>query len=298
VESHPLTGKSLAVFGAGYVGFALAHRARSLGLVVHALTRNTDTATLLRESEIPTVVADLSSHDWHERMPPADFVVNCVSSSGGGAAGYEHSYVRGTESIVDWLKTHQKTDTLVYTSSTSVYPQSGGVVDEFSPVEPAEGTARILLEAENRVRSAFALHACRRAFVLRLAGIYGPGRHHLLDQLRDGVAPLPGKGDHQLNLIHRDDIVSAILAALQAPTANEMDTLNVCDDGPAPKCEVVAWLAQRIGVPYPSFSGETVPRRRSNPANRVISNAKIKKVLGWSPQYPDFRAGYAALLGA
>lgn len=290
-------GKRLAVFGAGYVGLELVKAARQRGAEVVALTRNPAKADALRGTGATVVLADLATHDWHSQIHRADWVVNCVSSGGGGAAGYQRSYVEGMESILAWLKKAGSTDALVYTSSTSVYPQSGGVVDESSPTAEATGTAAILLAAEALVKQAAESRACARAVVLRLAGIYGPERHHILDQLRQNVRPLPGRGSHRLNLIYRDDIVSAVFAALGG-AVHPYQVFNVVDDAPVRKSELVEWLVKRLRLPPAEFSGTPVPGRRPDPPDRVVSNARIKAQLSWSPRYRDYRSGYEAILGA
>jgi nucleoside-diphosphate-sugar epimerase len=183
---------------------------------------------------------------------------------------------------------------MLYTGSTSVYPQGGGVrVDESSTTDGGGERAQILLEAERVVREAQG-SAWARAFVLRLAGIYGPGRHHLLEQVRAGE--VAGRGDFHLNLIFRDDICAAIWAALTAPATVEGGTFNIADDGAAPKAEIVAWLAARLGKPTPPFTGEPAAGRREVTPDRVIVNARAKAVLGWAPQFPTFREGYENLL--
>lgn len=291
-------GKRLVVFGAGYVGGALTEAALRRGMKVTALTRNPAKAETLRALGSDVVLADLTSFEWHENVARADYVVNCVSSGGGGAAAYEKSYVEGMRSVVAWLEKQQpRVDALLYTSSTSVYPQSGVVVDEDAPVDGASGTAAVLVRAEAEVRRAAETGACKRAIVLRLAGIYGPSRHHVLDQLRTGEGPIAGRGTHRLNLIHRDDIVSAILHAL-ARAKGSYSLFNVVDDAPAPKEELVRWLAEQLGLPFPGFSGEPVAGRRPSPPDRSISNAKLKRELGWAPRFPNYRAGYASILGA
>jgi nucleoside-diphosphate-sugar epimerase len=309
--------KRLAIFGAGYVGAAVALAARKAGAEVIALTRNQEKARRMEESGVRVVVDELQRESWHVQMPRVDLVLNCVSSGGNGPAGYRESYVEGTQSILRWLAATGPVDGLVYTSSTSVYSQNGGVVTENDlPVErdiaasegaPAGGhtgdaaayveNSRYLIRAESLIRSASDGGRAKRGVVLRLAGIYGPNRHHILDQLRKDVRPLPGRGDHRLNLIHRDDIVGAIAAAF-ARSKRAFDVFNVSDDEPTPKADVVAWLADRLGVLPPAFSGEGVSGRRANPPNRVISNAKAKDVLSWQLRFPNYRDGYASILGA
>lgn len=295
IDAHGfLRSKRLVIFGAGYVGSALARRALASGAEVTALTRNTQTAAQLAEAGARTIVADLAGDAWHGRIAAdAPFVVNCVASGGGGPDAYRRSYVEGLASILRWGATTPTPGILAYTSSTSVYPQDGGVrVDETAQTERAEGNAVILLEAE---RQALAWPGTAR--VLRLAGIYGPGRHHLLDTLREGSGSVAGVGGHRLNLIHRDDIVEAILAVLASARPDGERIYNVADDGAAPKAEIMAWLAARVGVDVPVFTGGPATGRRRVTPDRVIANDRLKRDSGWRPRFPTFREGYAALLG-
>lgn len=283
----------LVIFGAGYIGSAVARAAAVRGLAVTALTRNPDRAAELEAAGIRAVVADLVDEAWLDRIPPgAEAVLNCVSSGGGGLDGYRRSYVDGASRIAAWTR-RGHVGTLVYTSSTSVYPQGGGTeVDESAPTEPAGERAAVLLEAERLVVGA----AARRVFVLRLAGIYGPGRHLLFDTVREGGV-LPGAGTHRLNLAHRDDIVAAILACFAAPASVPGGIFNVADDRPASRAVVAAWLADRLGLPPPVFDpAATGGRRRAETPDRIIRSDRLKAVLGWRPQFPDFQAGYGSLL--
>jgi nucleoside-diphosphate-sugar epimerase len=294
-------GKRLVIFGAGYVGGELARQALARGLRVTALTRDAEQAALLAALGAGTVVADLAGEAWHGRIDGgAEFAVNCVSAGGGGLEGYRHSYVEGMASILAWARARGAAGTLVYTSSTAVYPQDGGVaVDETAPTGGTGGRARLLLDAEAQLRAlektqAPAVRPCGRWFILRLAGIYGPGRHHLLEQVRAGE--MAGRGDYHLNLIHRDDIVAAVWAALGAPPAVANEIFNVSDDGAASKAEIARWLAARLGVPAPRLTGEPAAGRREMTPDRVIANAKLKAALGWQPRYPSFREGYGEIL--
>jgi nucleoside-diphosphate-sugar epimerase len=185
---------------------------------------------------------------------------------------------------------------LLYTSSTSVYAQGDGIrVDESMPAEGRNDAARILVETENLLRQAAIPSS--RWFILRLAGIYGPERHSLLDAIRSGYTSLPGTGVHRLNLVHRDDIVDAVFAALEAPPSVRDQVFNVADDAPATKQEVAAWLAARVGKSAPVEGGPAPAGRSSSVPDRIIANDRIKAVLGWRPRHPTFREGYAQILG-
>jgi nucleoside-diphosphate-sugar epimerase len=284
--------RRLAIFGCGYVGGELARQAMARGFEVTALTRNATTGDALRNAGIHMVAADLATDDWHSEMTgPFDHVLNAVSSGGAGLAGYERSYVGGMQSIQRWAQATGPHGTFVYTSSTSVYPQDGGMrVPETCSTEGAGERAQILLKAEKLAETM----AFQRVFILRLAGIYGPGRHHVLDQVRTGE--ISGRGDHRLNLVHRDDIVSAIWAAFSASAEIEGGIFNVADDGAPTKVDLADYLAGELGLPPPRFTGIPVGARRAMTPDRVIENTRLKRVLGWSPQYPTFREGYKKML--
>jgi len=301
-----LLGKRLVIFGCGYVGATLAEQALARGVRVTALTRNRDKTVVLRACGIEVVQAELASDDWHAQIAGgAEFVLNCVSSGGGGLDHYRRSYVEGMRSILRWAR-RAPVGTMVFTSSTSVYPQAGGVrVDETSSTEGASESARVLLEAERLLRETTergegtpptSTSVCQRWFILRLAGIYGPARHHLLDQLLRGEKTIAGRGDHRLNLAHRDDIAAAIWAALTVPPEVANEIFNVADGHPARKAEIMAWLAVRLGRPVPHFTGEAGRSRRVATPDRLIGNARAMARLGWHPRYPDFQAGYDDIL--
>ena len=284
-------GKHLVIFGCGYIGGEVARQAVARGLRVTALTRNAEKAAGLRAIGVATVVAELASDGWHTEVGAAELVLNCVSSGGGGAEAYRRSYLAGMKSVLAWASTHGPVDTLVYTSSTSVYPQDGGVrVDESSPASGRDERTAVLVETEDLLRAST---ASRRRVVLRLAGIYGPGRTHLLKQVQAGE--VSGVGTHHLNLIHRDDVCGAIWSAFGAPAAMADGLFNVADDGAATKAEITAWLAAQLGLPAPRFTGEPAGGRAPVP-DRIIANDRLKAALGWAPMFPSFREGYASLL--
>ena len=171
------------------------------------------------------------------------------------------------------------------------------MVDEFADAPGSTPNGAIIRESELLLESAPA-SAVGRHFILRLAGIYGPERHHLLDQLREGRPVLGGSGEPRLNLAHRDDIVAAILACFTAPAAMGSRIFNVVDSAPARRAEVVSWLAGKLGRPAPSFDGSTALRRGGAPMpDRMIANDRLRRELGWRPRFPDFRSGFGAILG-
>jgi nucleoside-diphosphate-sugar epimerase len=262
-------------------------------MTVQALTRNPATAAQLGSLGVATVVADLASDAWHAQLDAgADFVVNTVSSGGGGIAGYRHSYVEGQRSLIKWKQRHPS-GRVLYTSSTSVYPQThGGWVTEADAIaEETESSSSVLLEAEQVL-----LDAALAGGILRLSGIYGPNRHHLLNQVRSEQR-VSGRADVWLNLIHLTDIIQAILLYLKSPQFDTVRILNLSDGHPAMKGEIVAWIASQLSLPVPAFGAPALRRGvAENTPNRRIDASKARAVLNWTPLFEDYKIGYRALL--
>ncbi len=291
------SNKRILLFGCGYIGTALAQRLVAQGARVSALTRNPETAKHLKTLGLEKVVtAELHHTRWHASLPePYDAFVNCVSSAGGGLSGYQKSYVDGMRSIVQWTRTQPALALGIYTSSTSVYPQDGGIwVDESADCSNAPATGRLLLQSEQILTAEAARFS---PIVLRLAGIYGPGRTYLIDQIKSATdGKIPGRGDYHLNLIHRDDVVGAITNILHHANASVGGIYNLSDGKPSLKAEVVAWLAVALAQPVPSFDPEQVSprlqRRGGTMPDRKIQSDKLTKTFGWQARFSDFKSGY------
>lgn len=175
---------------------------------------------------------------------------------------------------------------LVYLSSTGVYGVARGEVDEDTPVDPSTPSARGRLDAEARFRPL-------GATVLRIAGIYGPGRG-VHSRLLAGTWRLPEGGGGRISRVHVDDLVEALRVALERGEPGAV--YCVADERPATQRETATWLCQRLGLPLPP----TVPLaslHESLRGDRSVRNARLKH-LGWRLKYPDFESGFAAVLAA
>jgi nucleoside-diphosphate-sugar epimerase len=183
-----------------------------------------------------------------------------------------------------------------YLSSVAVYGNYGGawVTERTTPHPKTERSVRRL--AAERDWAKLAAARAVPVAVLRLAGIYGPGRNALVN-LAAGKAHRIVKPGQVFNRVHVDDIVSALAAAVERRAAG---VFNVADDQPAPPQDVVAYAAEIMGIsPPPEIpykSAELSPMARSFYAdNKRVKNTKAKQELGWIPSYPDYRAGLDAL---
>lgn len=185
---------------------------------------------------------------------------------------------------------------IIYLSTLGVYGDHGGAwVDESTPPQAALDRTRMRLAAEQ----AWTETGRGDVAILRLAGIYGPGRNALAT-LRAGSARRIVKPGQVFNRIHVDDIASAIMAAVRHRGGG---TWNVCDDEPAPPQDVIAYAAKLMGIPAPAEEAfETaemsVMARSFYAGNARVSNARAKRELGVSFAYPTYRHGLDALWNA
>lgn len=173
---------------------------------------------------------------------------------------------------------------LGYLSSTGVYGDAGGAwVDESAPIRGRR-------VGRNAADAAWLALGAR---VLRLPGIYGPGRSPL-DRVAAGTAHRTGLPDQVFSRIHVDDIARGVAAAIGGPAG----AYNLSDDLPASQDAVVEYAADLLGLAPPPIVplGSLSPAARAFYAeNRRVSNAKAARVLGWRPRYPTYRFGLRAV---
>jgi nucleoside-diphosphate-sugar epimerase len=281
------------IVGCGYVGVALGGELVRQGHDVFGLRRMAGADEELKAAGIRPIVGDITKLSDLKALPgPFDWVVNLVSSTKGGAGEYREVYLNGTRNLIDSLSATPPKK-FVYTSSTSVYGQTdGSVVKETSPTEPVSETSKLLVETEKTLLEAVQQKKLP-AVILRVAGIYGPGRGFLFQQYLKNEAKIAGKGDRIINMIHMDDLVCVILAALKSARPGEI--YNAADDEPVAQIHFFRWLSETLGKWMPPFAteDENVNRKRGL-TNKKVSNRKLKMELGYQFKYPTFRQGYTA----
>ena len=294
------------IVGCGYVGLPLGVELVRLGHEVSGLRRNASAENELKAAGIQPLFGDVTKPETLAKLPQNfDWVVNCVAA-GGGAEDYRQVYLQGTRNMIEWLAPNPPKK-FVYTSSTSVYGQTdGSQVKESSPTEPLVETAKILLETEKLLLAAVAERKFP-AVILRVAGIYGPDRGHWFKQFLKNEARMEDDGSRFLNMIHRDDLIGCVIAALKNGRSGEI--YNAADDEPVSQLHFFQWLAQALDKPLPPSEPAAVALARSgapreNPdtarkrgvTSKRVSNRKLKMELGCRFKYPNFRKGYSAEL--
>jgi nucleoside-diphosphate-sugar epimerase len=186
---------------------------------------------------------------------------------------------------------------LVYLSTVGVYGDHGGAwVDETSPCRPITPRRRLAVEDDWR---RFSERSGVPVAILRLAGIYGPGRSPF-ERLREGSAQRVAKPGQIFNRIHVEDVAATIEAAFARRATG---VFNGADDEPAPPQDVVAHAAALLGMPPPQEvafeAADLSPMARSfYGENKRVRNTRIKRALGVRLAYPSYREGLAAILAA
>jgi nucleoside-diphosphate-sugar epimerase len=291
---------TVLIAGCGDLGTEVGLRLVSLGHRVVGLRRSPGVLPAAIEGqavdltrERPAVPAD------------TDIVIVAIAAAGPTADAYRTSYVDGLRNLLDALDAAGVSPSrFLLVSSTAVYGvDDGSWIDEGTPALPSSATGAVLLEAEDLLR-----RRAPGATVLRLAGIYGPGRERLIGQVRSGTASAVGLSSHT-NRIHRDDAAAAIvhLVTGDAPPA---PLYLGADSVPARRGDVLAFLAAELGVPDPVASRRsTVAGESADDPARPMGGAstgprggdkRCRNALllasGFRFAYPSYREGYRSLL--
>lgn len=275
------------IIGCGDIGTRLAHILAEDGHDVTGLKRHPPFAN---ETKIKYFKGDIASPADLEALD-ADFeqLFFIVSPDGRDEDSYRAIYQTGVNNLLSHFSRHQRRPSWMFVSSTSVYGQSKGeTVDENSPAQPLCVTGRLIREAEQQLTS-----LNPDTIVVRFSGIYGPGRDRLLKMAMQSPE-IQREPPYYTNRIHQQDCTAVLAFLFNRRRAGF--PLEQCylasDDKPAPLWEVVTWLAEQMHYrpPLAKTSGDDAAM------NKRCDNRRLK-ALGYRFRYPDYRTGYADLLG-
>jgi nucleoside-diphosphate-sugar epimerase len=281
------------IVGCGYLGRRVAQRWLDRGDEVIALTRSEENAAHFQTLGIEPIIGDVMDAASLTALPTVDTLLYAVGYDRSTGMSQRQIYVDGLRNVLHRMTT--RAGRAVYISSTSVYGQTNGEwIDETSETTPTRAGGVACLEAENVFRDQFGRSGAT-ACVLRLAGIYGPGRLLRRVESLKSREPIGGNPDAYLNLIHVDDAARAVLACEEFGLPGE--TYLVCDDRPIRRREYFERLATLAGAPAPIF-GAVAPGSEKIDLNKRCSNRKMHEELRLMLQYPDIEAGLPQAVGA
>lgn len=287
----------VVILGCGYLGIELGRQLTSRGCTVTGVRRSDAGRRRLRDAGLDAVQADVTNPEDLDAVPDAEWVVYAASPDSGDDDRAQQVYVDGLETAIDAFGTrNDPPDRLVYISSTGVYEgHRGDWVDESTELTPETERGEVLAAAE-RVAIDRARATGIDGTVVRLAGLYGPGRYRLNAYLEGPIEP------GYRNLIHRADAAGAI-AHLFAHDLGREEVFLAVDDEPVDRWVFADWLAERCGEPYPTkrtVDGRA-PDESTGASNRYVrsnkrcSNDRLRTV-GFGFRYPTFRSGYRAAI--
>ena len=280
------TSPKVLIVGYGDLGREVARQLAQDGIKAVGVRRSANANTDNANSQDVTVIsADVSqplSIAILASIEP-EIIVYCVAASGQSDAEYKAAYVDGLRNVLATQQHNLQLKHVFFVSSTRVYGQdTDELLDESIPALPADFGGERLLEAEQLLQTL----SCD-ATVLRLSGIYGPGRLRMLN-----LAKSPDNWPRQniwSNRIHRDDAAAFIVFLVRRVLAGEdvRDCYIVTDSKPVPQYEVLEWLAEQLQTGKAKALPASGGKRLNN---------KALLASGFKMQYPDYQAGYKTLL--
>lgn len=268
------------IAGCGDVGTRLALRLSERDHEVWGIRRNGSEL----ESPIRGIAADLGDLSLTLELPmDLDYVVYCAAAGRRDEETYRRTYVDGLRNLLNQLKLQkQNPRRIIFTSSTAVYHQTQGEwIDETSATQPTGFPGRILLEAETLLANSGFEYS-----IVRFAGIYGPGRDHFINQVKQGDIVVSDTQPQYTNRIHSDDCAGLLQHLLDS--ANPEKIYIGVDSDPAPRAEVADWLADVLNAPKPARSDNSSSPRGQNKRCR---NTKVLE-SGYEFRYPTYREGF------
>ena len=272
----------ILILGCGYVGNALGLRLVELGHQVWGARRDPGKIA----SPLVPVALDVAVQDSLDGLPDRfDLIFYTLAPNGPEEAAYRLAYADGPRNLLAWLERHASPPRrILMTCSTRVYGECEGAwVDEQTEPEPEDVQGALLLEGEQ------ILAASRvPSIVIRLGGIYGPGRSGLMRRVREGRvrgSSMP----HYSNRIHRDDAVESLLHLMNRPQGVAHELFLGVDREPADRNLVLDWMAERLKAP--PVERDVVQTIRGK---RCSNKALLES--GYRMCFPTFREGYGAMM--
>ena len=280
------------IFGCGYLGIRVARLWLAAGEPVIAVTRSSVRAQQLAVEGIQPLIADITANAELQLPQVLRTVLFAVGYDRLAGHSIHDVYVGGLARALDQLP--KAVEKVIYISSTGVYGQvTGDEVDEDSPCLPTREGGKACLAAEQLLQAS---RFGSRSIILRLAGIYGPGRIPRSADLLAGK-PVDAPAAGWLNLIHVEDASRIVLLADQQAGPR---TYVVSDGQPVHRGDYYAELARLLGAPPPQFS---VPDANTPAALRAASDKRVQPRRMFSElkpvlAYPSYREGLAAVVAS
>lgn len=266
--------KKVAIIGLGWLGMPLALSLNARGWQVIGSKTTLDGVEAARMCGIdsyplrlePELVCD--PDDLDALMNVDALVLTLPARRSGPDADF---YLQAVQEVVDTALAHG-VPRILFTSSTSVYGRTGGMIKESSLREPVTASGTVLKELEDWLHDL----PGTSVDILRLAGLVGPNRH----PGRFLAGKSASEGGHGVNLVHLDDVVAAITLLLQAPKGGHI--YNICAPQHPSRETFYPQMARQLELEPPVF----IPSADQS-KGKIIDGNRICNELGFEYQYPD-----------
>lgn len=278
------------LFGAGYSAQAFSRLMTGEAERIDGTTRHEQNFPALEKAGIAPIIFDgeTAAPELIDRLASSTHVVISISprESGDPSLAIVEEALRRPGNTIRWIG---------YLSTVGVYGNhDGNWIDETAECAPLSRRSLERVEAENAWNALSERHGMPVA-LLRLSGIYGPGRNAFIN-LERGTARRIIKEDQVFNRIHVEDIAGSLRFLAGTNTGG---AFNITDNEPAPPQDVVTYAASLMGVvpppEVPFVEADMTPMARTfYGENKRVSNRRIKD-LGYTFLYPDYKAAFSAM---
>ncbi len=264
--------KTVSILGCGWLGEPLGLSLKEAGFSVRGSARKPEGLTALSEKGIEAYLIDIAPEVNAERgdefFSSDVLFINFPPERRDDIETYHKKQI---ENLIEAIPI-PRGKMVIFASSTSVYPNTNGVVREEDSLHPDKPSGKALLGVERLLMDSPELDAT----VIRFSGLMGYDRAPIKSIRRKKLVLNP---DCPLNLIHRDDCIAIVRSVIDLDVRNTV--LNAtCDEHPTRR-EYYSREAQKYGIPPPLFETENPPQYK------IVSNEKLKRTLGYRLIYPD-----------
>lgn len=264
--------KTVSILGCGWLGEPLALSLKEAGFSVRGSVRKPEGFTALSEKGIEPYLIDISpevnGEDADEFFSSDVLFINFPPERRDDIETYHEKQI---ENLIEAIP-NPRGKMVIFASSTSVYPNTNGVVREDDSLRPDKPSGKALVRVEKLLTDNPELDTT----VIRFSGLIGYDRAPIKSIRRKKMVVNP---DCPLNLIHRDDCIGIVKSLIELDVRNTV--LNAtCDEHPTRR-EYYSREARKYGIPQPLFETE------SPPEYKIVSNEKLKETLGYRLIYPD-----------
>lgn len=264
IKSTAMNNNTISITGCGWLGLPLAKRLLTEGYTVKGSTTSIDKLDVLSQVGIEAHLVDYRNNIFPAEFFECDVLVIIIPPGRDGKT----TYAKGIKSLIEQIDP-TKTK-VIFTSSTGVYKDNNGAVNESSPLSPSPRSGTSIIDAEAEIQNQKAPYV-----ILRLAGLVGANRN--MGNFLAGRQNVPN-GKAPVNLVHQEDCIRSIVTMIECNEWNNV--FNICADLHPEKQIIYPHQSQTLGKVPPTFIDELT-------SYKVVNNSKFKDQYNFSYNFPD-----------